>query len=277
MSVIVFLVILSILVLVHELGHFGVAKFFGIRVDEFGLGYPPRAKKLFKWKGTDFTLNWLPFGGFVKIFGENPTDSPKKDLGESVGHYSGASSVDNFQYKNRGVQSLVLVAGVVCNFLFAWLLIFIVLITGLSAPLEAAQNGHLSVVEAVPESLRISAVLTLKTTQALSIFISQAVVGHADLSTVTGPVGLVGLVGEVSGLGFGYLLTFIALISINLCIINLLPFPALDGGRLIFVVLEAISRRSIPARIFNAINAVGFALLIFLMILITIRDVKNIL
>lgn len=102
-------------------------------------------------------------------------------------------------------------------------------------------------------------------------------VGHADLSTVTGPVGLVGLVGEVSGLGFGYLLTFIALISINLCIINLLPFPALDGGRLIFVVLEAISRRSIPARIFNAINAVGFALLIFLMILITIRDVKNIL
>lgn len=148
MSVIVFLVILSILVLVHELGHFGVAKFFGIRVDEFGLGYPPRAKKLFKWKGTDFTLNWLPFGGFVKIFGENPTDSPKKDLGESVGHYSGASSVDNFQYKNRGVQSLVLVAGVVCNFLFAWLLIFIVLITGLSAPLEAAQNGHLSVVEA---------------------------------------------------------------------------------------------------------------------------------
>ncbi|MBX4181478.1 site-2 protease family protein, partial [Candidatus Parcubacteria bacterium] len=65
MSIILFLIILSVLIIVHELGHFLVAKFFGIRVDEFGLGYPPRAAKLFTWKGSDFTLNWLPFGGFV--------------------------------------------------------------------------------------------------------------------------------------------------------------------------------------------------------------------
>ncbi|MFZ2763870.1 MAG: site-2 protease family protein, partial [Minisyncoccia bacterium] len=74
MSIIIFIIILSALVIVHELGHFLVARFFGIRVDEFGLGFPPRAKELFTWKGTPFTLNWLPFGGFVKIFGESPTE-----------------------------------------------------------------------------------------------------------------------------------------------------------------------------------------------------------
>lgn len=267
MSIIIFLIILSVLVIVHELGHLGVAKFFGIRVDEFGLGYPPKAKSLFRWKGTNFTLNWLPFGGFVKIFGEN-----YQEVNLAVSPPS-----DSFQRKNRGIQAGVLVAGVVCNFLFAWLLIFIVLIAGLSAPLEAAQNGPVSIYKAVPESLRITAVLTVKTTEALDIFLSDAVVGRADLSTVTGPVGLVGLVGEVNQLGFGYLLTFTALISINLCLINLLPFPALDGGRLLFVGLEAISRRAIPFKIFNALNAAGFALLIFLMILVTIRDVRNIL
>src|SRR3989344_8492969 len=83
MSLIIFLIILSALIIVHELGHFGVAKRFGIRVDEFGLGYPPKAAKLFSWRGTDFTLNWLPFGGFVKIFGENPEPEQSSVRGES--------------------------------------------------------------------------------------------------------------------------------------------------------------------------------------------------
>ncbi|MEK7135196.1 MAG: site-2 protease family protein, partial [Patescibacteria group bacterium] len=79
MALILFFVILSLLVLVHELGHFSVAKYFGIRVDEFGLGFPPKVKKLFDWKGTTFTLNALPFGGFVKIYGESPDDSDLKN------------------------------------------------------------------------------------------------------------------------------------------------------------------------------------------------------
>src|SRR3990167_8659014 len=103
MSVIIFLIILSVLVIVHELGHFGVAKYFGIRVDEFGLGYPPKAKKLFRWKGTNFTLNWLPFGGFVKIFGENPSETVP-------------DSKESFQTKNRAIQAAVLFSGVVGNF-----------------------------------------------------------------------------------------------------------------------------------------------------------------
>ncbi len=270
MSIIIFLVILSALVIVHELGHFSVAKYFGIRVDEFGLGYPPKAKRLFNWKGTEFTLNWLPFGGFVKIFGENSSESTPELENSLV-------LSDSFENKNRGIQAGVLLAGVVGNFLFAWLLIFVVLVSGLSAPLTAVQAGAVSPLPAVAESLRISTILTVDTTKALGTFFAQAVVGNPDLSNVTGPVGLVGLVGDVTGMGLGYLLTFTALISINLCIINLLPFPALDGGRLLFVVIEAVTRRKIPAIIFNSLNTAGFAILIFLMFLVTIQDVRNIL
>ena len=353
MSVIIFLIILSVLVIVHELGHFLAARSFGIRVDEFGLGYPPRAKKLFRWKGADFTLNWLPFGGFVKIFGENPNEE-------------NSDATESFQKKNRGIQATVLFAGVFFNFLFAWLLISFGLMTGLPAPaglslpLENPQtvitlvlagspaeaaglksgdtilsiNGttfspqeasnfiaesnspinfqikrgnnvttrvvtpeegivsdrpavgiametigtvSLPVHRAFIKGLELAWDLTALTGKALGTFIVQAVGGRADLSAVTGPVGIVGIVGEVTELGWGHLLTFTALISINLCLINLLPFPALDGGRLLFVGIETITRRAIPAKLFNAVNAAGFALLIFLMILITIRDVRNIL
>jgi len=120
MSIIIFIIILSLLIIVHELGHFSVAKKFGIRVDEFGIGFPPRAKKLFTWKDTLFTLNWLPFGGFVKIFGENPE---QLEL---------SAPQDSFQSKSRGIQASVLVAGVVGNFLFAWLLFSLGFITGLN-------------------------------------------------------------------------------------------------------------------------------------------------
>jgi regulator of sigma E protease len=350
---------LSALVIVHELGHFLVAKKFGIRVDEFGLGLPPRAKKLFTWKETPFTLNWLPFGGFVKIFGENPADGETKTN----------SSKESFVSKHRGIQAAVLVAGVVGNFLFAWVLITLGFMVGLPVPagLSLPMNDPRTVITMVlpgspadladlevgdtilsvsreslysqltPEAIsmfivtsdgpltfeiereealltkvvtpeqgivvdkpavgismdligqvklpphsalwygfKTTSVLTYRTAEATVAFIFQALGGRADLSAVTGPVGIVGMVGDARGLGFGYLLTFAALISINLAVINLLPFPALDGGRLLFVAIEGVTRRSIPARVFNALNSVGFALLIFLMLYITFQDVRNI-
>ncbi len=362
MSLIIFLIILSALVIVHEIGHFSVAKFFRIRVDEFGLGYPPRAAKLFSWKGSDFTLNWLPFGGFVKIFGENYVD----DTGEPL---SADLPQDSFQSKNRGIQASVLAAGVFGNFLFAWFLISLGFVTGLPAPqgldlpisnphtvitlvlpgspaemaglksgdailslsreeqisglapeelsqfiasslrpltFEVDRGGVVSekvvtpregIIENQPavgismetigtvklpffraiwEGLKTTTHLTIATAQAIWDLISKAVIGKANLASVTGPVGIVGLVSDTRELGFSYLLTFTALLSINLAIINLMPFPALDGGRLLFVAIEAVSRKRVPARVFNTINTLGFALLIFLMILITIHDVRNI-
>ena len=96
------------------------------------------------------------------------------------------------------------------------------------------------------------------------------------MANLAGPVGIVGIVGEAAKFGFSSLLILTALISINLSLINLLPLPALDGGRLLLLLVEAISRRKIPAKIFNAVNTLGFAFLIFLMIIITIRDVGKI-
>jgi len=370
-SLIIFIIILSALIIVHELGHFLVARKFGIRVEEFGLGFPPRAKKLFTWKGTPFTLNWLPFGGFVKIFGENPeADTPSPPLGNYRGEGSVRAPADSFQSKNRGIQSAVLVAGVVGNFLFAWFLFSLGFVIGLPAPadlslpienartvittvlpaspaslaglksgdaiislsrdgvysaispeeaasfialsptsltFEVERNGQISTKTVTPEEgiigdkpaigismdiigivqlpphqaiwhgLKTTSELTILTGQAIGKFIFQALGGRADLSGVAGPVGIVGMVGDIRELGFSYLVTFTALISINLGIINLLPFPALDGGRLFFTGIEVVTRRSIPPRIFNAINAVGFAFLILLMVLITIQDVRNIL
>lgn len=373
MSIILFIIILSLLVIVHELGHFLVARFFSIRVDEFGIGFPPRAKSLFTWKGTPFTLNWLPFGGFVKIFGENPgAEQLELPTHGQEGNSRPTPTVpsDNFQNKNRGIQAAVLVAGVAGNFLFAWLLLSLGFISGLPAPVgldlpvenvrtvitmvipsspaESAgvkpgdaivalsrggssaeltpenlakfisnsvnepltftldRGGEVSIKTIIPRAeavngqaavgiametfgtvklpphkaiwhgLKITAELTLLTARSIASFISQAFVGRADLSSVTGPVGIVGMVGDVSELGLIHLLTFTALISINLCVINLLPVPALDGGRLLFVGIEAISRRRVPPLIFNALNTAGFALLLLLMAVITVQDISNI-
>ncbi|MDQ3089888.1 MAG: RIP metalloprotease RseP [bacterium] len=364
MSILIFIIILSLLVIVHEAGHFFMAKYFGIRVDEFGLGYPPKAKKLFTWRGTVFTLNWLPFGGFVKIFGENPSEDIDEKIEGPV-----APGV-RFTTKNRPIQAAVLLAGVTANFLFAWLLISAGFMSGLPAPVgvslpvenaetvittvipgsPAAEAGLKSgdtlvslsrgenIIEATPETassfiseskepitfnirrgeenlsktlvpkdgivaeklavgiamdnvgivklsplkavyhgLLTTVELTWLTAKALGTFIAQGIMGKGDLSQVTGPVGLVSMVGDVSQLGFVYLLSFTALISINLAIVNLIPFPALDGGRLLFVLVESIIRRPVPARVFNAANTLGFGILILLMLLITFRDVKNLL
>jgi len=142
--------------------------------------------------------------------------------------------------------------------------------------MEIVGIAKLAPMKAVWEGLSVTGSLTWATAKSLGTFVIQAFSGNAGLSGITGPVGIVGMVGDVSQLGFGYLLTFTALISINLAIINLLPVPALDGGRLLFVGVEALTRRRIPPLIFNALNTAGFVLLIFLMVIITIQDFRNI-
>ncbi|MDO8575142.1 MAG: site-2 protease family protein, partial [bacterium] len=121
-TVIIFIIVLAVLILVHEFGHFISAKKLGIRVDEFGLGFPP--KLWGKKKGeTEYTVNAIPFGGFVKIFGENPDDVSEK----------GPDSKRSFVNKPKWVQAIVLVAGVFFNFVFAWILISITFFMGVNA------------------------------------------------------------------------------------------------------------------------------------------------
>ena len=358
MTFVLFLIILGVLVFVHELGHFIVAKRSGMRVDEFGLGFPPKLLSR-KYGETEYSLNLIPFGGFVKIFGEDSIAEGKVTEGA-------------FTSKKRPLQAAVLVAGIAGNLLFAWFLISIGFMFGLPSPMDARfegqiQNPRLSVVSVLPNSpaseaglrsgdvilsiasggkdfaelldvdsarafiggsevgmtmsirhgteeknvtltpkegiipdrkaigigldvigtLKLSPIpaviegartaynLSVATVEGLFGFLRDAVFGKADLSQVTGPVGLAGYVGDARSLGFVYLLSFTAFISINLAIINLLPIPALDGGRLLFVAIEAIRRKAISAKFTERVNTVGFFGLIALMLLVTYHDVMK--
>ncbi|KKW39394.1 MAG: Peptidase M50, partial [Parcubacteria group bacterium GW2011_GWA1_54_9] len=118
MSILIFILVIVALIVVHEFGHFVAAKWSGMRVDEFGLGYPPRALVIAKKGGTLYTLNWLPFGGFVKIYGED---------GLSLNQVRDSRA---FSARPRILQALVLVAGVAMNLLFAYVLITGALVAG---------------------------------------------------------------------------------------------------------------------------------------------------
>lgn len=130
-----------------------------------------------------------------------------------------------------------------------------------------------SIFRACWEGLKITASLTVATVVGLSYFLKDIVVGAADLSQISGPVGIVFMIGDAFSFGFVYLLSFVSIISINLAVINLIPIPALDGGRLLFVLIEAIKRSSIKAKTVNVLNLIGFALLILLMLVITFGDI----
>jgi regulator of sigma E protease len=364
MSILLFLAVLFVLVLVHEWGHFIVAKKTGMRVDEFGIGFPP---KLYgkKWGETEYTLNALPLGGFVKIYGENGDEA-----------HDAAAQKDSraFGSRPKWAQALVLIAGVTMNVLFAWFLFSLTFMIGVptavdesiasneaklyiastlpNAPIDgvvpvggvidSVSNGDVTldsptpttfsdfvgstapepvsitytfneITETVsvtpvagliadnPERFVIGTSLTLVETKqkgfleaigdgfittmaglgsiatGLVTLISQSVTGTADFTNIAGPVGIVGLVGDAAAFGVIALLTFTAVISLNLAVINMLPFPALDGGRLVFVCIEAITGKQIPAVWSGRVNLVGFALLMVLMVIVTYNDIVRLL
>jgi regulator of sigma E protease len=129
-------------------------------------------------------------------------------------------------------------------------------------------------------SLREGALLTWALTKETAVGLAQFFYGiltlHANLSQVSGPVGIAGVVGAAAQTGFGDLLSIAAIISINLALINLIPIPALDGGRLLFVIIESVTRRPIKPSIANTINSISFALLILLMVVVTAHDIYKI-
>ncbi len=366
MTIILFLVVLAILIFVHELGHFLIAKKSGIRVDEFAIGFPP---KIFSWiRGeTKYVLNLIPFGGYVKIFGENPDE-------ESI---TGPESARSFVNAKKWKQVSVLLAGISFNIIFAWLLISISFMFGSLVPIGEGSSNYSKYIKDVstviisvqpnspadkagiktgdkilamrvassaeplgvwgttadyvkdtikksqgepievwfgdlnnknkkiltPEkkigddnykigiymenvaTIKLNPVLALWKGAKLTIdsfkqvviglgtFIFQSIKGQGDFSQVSGPVGIVGMVGDAATFGLAYFLSFVAFISLNLAVINLIPFPALDGGRVFFVLIETIIRRPIKPQIANTINAIGFFLLITLMLIITYRDI----
>src|SRR5690606_17871319 len=127
------------------------------------------------------------------------------------------------------------------------------------------------------EALKTATIRTWELLYAITIgiisFIGSAFTLSADIEAVTGPIGIAGMVGDAAEFGFTSLLTFTAFISLNLAVINLLPIPALDGGRLLFVLAEAIIRRPIDPEWMGRVNFIGFALLILLMVAVTYNDI----
>ncbi|HEY4513019.1 MAG TPA: site-2 protease family protein [Candidatus Paceibacterota bacterium] len=126
---------------------------------------------------------------------------------------------------------------------------------------------------ALLEGARLDWHVTKGTAVGLYTLITEGIQGKGDFATIAGPVGMVGIVGDAYEFGFVYLLSFAALISVNLGIINLIPFPALDGGRLLFLLIEKIKGSRINPKTSNALNMAGFFVLILLMVIVTYHDV----
>lgn len=361
MTILIFILILVALIIAHEFGHFIVAKLFGIRVDEFGVFFPPR---LLAWKRgeTTYTLNALPFGGFVKIYGESTADDP-----------SAASNPRSFVAKPRLVQAAVIVAGIVFNLLFAWLVLSAGYMVGIQTPVEhrgvgTVQNPKVLIEAVLPDSpaqkaglkmgdellsvetgtgelapgftsdgalqfiqshenesmvlnierdgqqlnvlakpadgivpghkaigiqmddvgiLKLSLPLalvqgaiigkemTVETAQGLWGFFSTLVRGKADFASVSGPIGIVSLGSSAVKQGAAATIILTAIISINLAIINLIPIPGLDGGRLLFIAIEAATRRPISETLALRLTIAGFALLITLMLVASYHDILH--
>ena len=366
MTILIFFIVLFVLILVHEWGHFIVAKKTGMRVDEFGIGFPPKLFG-FMWHGTQYTLNLFPIGGFVRIYGENAEDA-------SADAQGGKDISESFTSKSTWAQAAVLVAGVTMNILLAWFLFVFVFMVGVPTVVdesEATNKAELTVTGLLPEgpaavaSIPVGAKIvaygvtgkdavltpsafktytsnngveplqltykangeevTVSITPKLglitenkeqpavgvgvglvekikkpftvaivdatkmtytslvaiatglgSLFVDMAQM-DADLSQVAGPIGIVGLVGEAASFGLASLLMFTAVISLNLAVINMLPFPALDGGRLLFVAIEAITRKPINPVWVGRLNLFGFGLLLLLMVAVTYSDISKLL
>ncbi len=332
-GIIFVIIFLSILILVHELGHFLAAKKFGLFVEEFGFGFPPKiwSKKIGE---TVYSVNALPFGGFVKILGENQEGDKMSER--------------NFSSKPVWQRAIILFAGVLFNFLLGWFVISLVfsigvpqavIITDVKANSPAAgiglqindkiagfsdaeefikyvndnqgkeivlkieRNGDVLDLKTTPrvnpptgegalgvgligaglpkknliasfwEGLKTSIELIKAIFVAIFNLITKAIVGKASLEQVAGPVGIVKLTAQAGTLGFVYLLQLLAMISLNLAVINILPFPALDGGRLLFLLIEKIKGSPLNQKFERMANGIGLAFLLLLMIAITIKDI----
>lgn len=379
-TIIIFILVLGVLVLVHEFGHFYAAKKSGMKVLEFGFGFPPRCigiqKKDGRWRliwgsknnssnfdgdatgqasldSTVYSINWIPFGGFVKILGENNE------------HEEDPRSFINRPFWGR---FLTLVAGVAMNFILAWVLISIGLGIGLPAsmdnPKEFSQFARIrdqkihieetvkdfpaqkagiipgDIVEKIDNQSFNSAEetknyvksnsgkkfvfqinragekknitveslanpkegegtigvmfssfgmlyvpwyiapaagvkATFIQTQGMLSGFYQLITGKIALEHVGGPVKIAELTGKASNMGFIFLMQLTAILSLNLAILNILPFPALDGGRVLMLLIEKARRKKNNQKVEQWINTVGFLFLIGLMILVTIKDIRG--
>lgn len=349
-TIAIFLGMLLVLVLAHEWGHFIVAKKAGCKVEEFGFGFPP---KLFSytWKGTEYSFNLLPLGGFVRIEGENMDEEQP--------------TATSFASKSAPWRIAILAAGVIMNLVLAAVLLGVE--SGIGAPtivtpenrseltniityvLDVAPNSpaeqagmkpydrivryadfnqpsfsdiqtltkehagsavnieveragdhiDISVTPRVNppegegalgiglgetgllkspwymapiEGVKRTAFMTKAIVEQFGGLLQKLVQRESVGQVLTGPIGIAIYTKEAASMGWSYFLEFAAMISVNLAIINILPLPALDGGRILFVLIEKAFGKRVPGNIESYVHTAGFVLLIGLMIAITFKD-----
>ncbi len=336
-TAIVFIVVLSVLVLVHEIGHYGAARLLGVRVRELGVGFPPRVRAINRG-GIDYSINALPFGGFVRLHGEEDTTQP-----------------DGFAGRSIKVRAAIIVAGAAMNLALAWV-IFTVIAAVVPVPTdiigdvvvhEVANGSPAESAGVLPGDLldevngvevvssnQLSSLITENSGQQVTLRVLRGLVptavqlvprvdpppgeGAMGVSITVenarylternplwrapldgarvmtgffglvaqevgswgsgsaqpdfaGPVGIAQITGEAARSGILDLMWLVGILSLNLAVLNLLPVPALDGGRLPFLALEAIrGGRRLSARTEGTIHFVGFAVLIGLILLVTV-------
>jgi regulator of sigma E protease len=366
-TILAFIGVLVVLVLVHELGHFIVAKRAGITVQEFGVGFPPRIGSVV-WHGTRYSLNWIPLGGFVKMLGEDgeleADKMRQRGLSEAAVDKAMAGA---FNRKPIWVRIGVLLAGVAMNFLLAAILFAVALslpgsegrgpltVTEIQAgspavtaglavgdvilsadgrtfdisrdltayvrsraghvvELSVRRDGETRAIAVTPRSLTdaeeakgLGAVgfsyepasfaevppsaanpaeaawegitsagdLAIKIPGGLASAVAGLLGLAPDAGTAVGPIGIASETGRVLRAPLVSQLIFVGILSVNLAVLNVLPFPPLDGGRIAVVVIEAVRRRRLPAEREALVYLTGFMVLIVLVILISIRDVAN--
>ena len=358
-TAITFFIILSVLVFIHEFGHYSVARFFGVHVEEFGLGLPPRAfgRKIGR---TIYSLNWLPFGGFVKLAGEDEAEEH-----EQKGTVKGTKRFEYFWARSKKERAAILVAGVTMNFLLAVALTAFLLTQGVPEPSgtvsvkkvvegsPAAAAGLLegdvlvSIKEAAttvePKKLTTAGGLisyvgdhkgklltfdVVRSGERFAILITPRVtypvgqgpmgVAVSDVETrvyslseapgkavvvnltrgrdmlvslvatlyrlvtfqsvggeVSGPIGIARVTGEAVKFGWKAVIEFMSILSLNLAVLNILPIPALDGGRLAFVFLEKILGKKVRPAFERNAHQIGMIILIGLILLVSISDIMK--
>jgi len=340
-----FIFVLGILVFIHELGHFLAAKWAGIRVERFSLGFPPRmfGKQI---GDTDYCISWIPLGGYVKMAGMIDESFEDKIEGKP----------DEFSSKPIWKRAIVIAAGPFMNILLAYaLFIGVIYNNGLPVPSPEAVVGEIEknspaaglnlqpgdrilsvagkevgtweeltkVIHALPDST-IAIVWeregarnesTLKTifdrernigrigigpiavmrevsfgeavlasggysiflTRQLGNALARIFSGEASVKNeLAGPIQIMMFTGDFARQGFGKLLEFMALISLQLGLLNILPIPVLDGGHLVFLGLEAALRRPVSIKVRMVVQQIGMALLLALMVFILVNDASKV-
>lgn len=342
-----FLFALLILVVTHEAAHFGVARYFGVRVLRFSFGFGKVLFRFYDRKQTEYTWSLIPLGGYVKMLDENamPVLDEEKPYA--------------FNRKPAWVRFLIVLAGPLSNFVLAFALSFVVFFVGIKIPVVSSTIGHVaqgtpafhaglksedvimaingvsvrqgkeivSMVQQHPDKkiqltllrqhkpLEIEVILdhdphipsngqlgialkndlnaftvyrqpffhalaaacnsTWQMTKQTFLSIGQLIQGHLPLAELSGPVGIAKLAGESVTFGFTHYLMFIALVSVSLGVLNLLPIPLLDGGYLAYYLVEFVIRRPLSQRAQQCAGYVGFCVIFFMTVVAFKNDLAR--